>query len=510
MANVDLIEQKGRDFVIFAPATERVIFGFGNDPTPVTFPNVVAYRRVTSRRCATSVRLTAAEGGARNAAYSEALSALGLSEERLQRSSVKRREVHPVMQPDEVGGRYVTGEEALRSISVEDYDIVYPFGIGGLDRRRSAPQLRTDLEHIWLAAVTSCLHLKAADLRSIGVVLLVPDDFALGDIEVMLDVLFVDMAFKEVVVHSNSTAAAFGQGTSGGCIVHMDEGAVTVSCIEDGVLMPDSLHVLPFGGRHISQALHWMTQDAMPSAFCPELHPYDRCQLAALRDAACFLPQECTQAVLENQIQNAASVCASFRSSRQGEGEIRHISVGGAACVAPMGLFFPSLLLPHAVSVAESSRPVSEAFYSEILSDPETTGSSQTAPAARYLAISLDQAIVRSISAAENVEHRRRLYTSILVVGPCSHLKGLPDMLERCVLSALPPDEVIDTVEVIEPKGPSEQMLWKGGVVLGCLSDPWVRREEWTHEGKPNKLGKRDIARSRVYWMFKTETGIVM
>lgn len=357
-----------------------------------------------------------------------------------------------------------------------------------------------------MAAVQSMLDLKALEIREYGVVLIVPDSFGLGDIEIMVGALLQEMQFKEVVVHADSTAAAFGQGISGGCIVHVDDSCVRISCIEDGVLVPGSAKLLPFGGSQITHALHWMLQTTLPSEFNPHRKPCDKSRMNEIRDTVCFLPGEGPDTAVQNQIRNLPPV--QIVSSR----DIREIQVGAESCVAPMGLFYPPLLVPHGIYSSHRLQNSSEEFYSQILTDSENSKSVDGSRIECLGDLPLDAAIVKSISATDNVDHRRRLYTSILIVGCYSHLKGLGDMVERRVLSALPSDELIDTVAVLEPKWPSTSLIWKGGIILGSLSDHWVRRDEWidgVNLRKPNKFCKRDIPQSKVYWMFKTEIGLM-
>lgn len=499
-AVADLL-QKGRQFVVLCLGGEKLKVGIAGDEVPEEFPHVIAYRLESGTQTnSRTPELTQEERNAREVAYQEAWKALGLTGNASE-AVMTARDVDGMHEDEPCRDSVLTGDAVCALQSSGPYKIVYPLKMAGLDPNRSSWQLRSDLSIIWTSAVESVLKLQQSEIQEYGVVLIVPDSVGLGDIEIMVRVLLEDMMFKEVVVHADSTAAMFGQGISGGCIVHVDDASTRVSCIEDGVLVAGSLKLLPFGGHHIGNALSWMLRSKIPSDFSQRQRYGSR--MAQIRDDVCFLPGEGPESALETQIRNLPSV--QIQDDKYNTVEMH---VGVEACLAPMGLFFPHLLIPHAPCFPHTLKCASEAFYSQILSDTEN---SKTSNGSRLdcLKASLDAAIVQSISAAESVEHRRRLYTNILIVGACSHLTGLADMVERRVLSALPSDELIDTVAVLEPKWPSKDLIWKGGMVLGLLSDHWVKRDEWVNCGKPNKLGKRDIPQSKVYWMFKTEIGLM-
>lgn len=507
MAGIDQLLQR-RSFLVLCPTCEKLTLGIGSEQESFDFPQVVAYRRTTPTRNVPSNSCTSNDASRREAAFHHILRMLGIAETTsfAKVTGIKRNETQNMeLEPKSI----LTGDEVDRLTSLEEYIVVYPCQPGGLDATRSTSQLRNDLSHIWTAAIASKLQLSSSKIAEHGAALIVPDNYRLGDVEIMMDVLFRDIGFKEAVVHCDSTATAFGQGISGGCIVHFDGPSIRISCVEDGVLIAKSMKALPYGGEHIAKSLHWMLHSSFSSSFRPEIRPKDRCALIRFRDDVCFLPGEGPESLLESQIRSLEEVVVKTYLNKNVE-EIRKLKVSCEACVAPMGLFNPDLFLPHSPFLLSLRLQSSDAFYSQLVSDNTAQSVSQEFDVLHD--VGLDSAIVQSISASTDVDQRRRLYTHIVLTGPCSHLSGLSDMVERRVLLALPSDEVIDTVAVLEPKVPSRHLVWKGGQILGVLSDPWFQREEWmdgVNPYKPNKFGKREIPKSKVFWTLKTELGLV-
>jgi len=65
--------------------------------------------------------------------------------------------------------------------------------------------------------------------------------------------------------------------------------------------------------------------------------------------------------------------------------------------------------------------------------------------------------------------------------------KGLVGAVEERVLHAIPANEAVDTVEVLQQRTDPLIVSWKGGAILGILDyfsrDQWIHREDWVHGG---------------------------
>ncbi len=78
-------------------------------------------------------------------------------------------------------------------------------------------------------------------------------------------------------------AATFGAGLNLACVVDVGHEKVSISCVEDGISLPNTRIRLGYGGADITQTLHWLLQKC---AF-----PYTRCDPLYSRSDA-FLMQK--------------------------------------------------------------------------------------------------------------------------------------------------------------------------------------------------------------------------
>ncbi|TMS16383.1 Actin-related protein 8 [Larimichthys crocea] len=105
-------------------------------------------------------------------------------------------------------------------------------------------------------------------------------------------------------------------------------------------------------------------------------------------------------------------------------------------------------------------------------------------------ALGLDKAILYSIDCCASDETKRKMYSSILVVGGGLMFHGAQEFLLHRIINKMPPSfrRLVDNVEVItRPKDMDPQLIsWKGGAVLACLDttqEMWIHQREWQRFG---------------------------
>ncbi|XP_077585494.1 actin-related protein 8 [Stigmatopora nigra] len=105
-------------------------------------------------------------------------------------------------------------------------------------------------------------------------------------------------------------------------------------------------------------------------------------------------------------------------------------------------------------------------------------------------ALGLDKAILHSIDCCASDETKRKMYSSILVVGGGLLFHGAQEFLLHRIINKMPPSfrRLVDNVEVItRPKDMDPRSIsWKGGAVLACLDttqEMWIYQREWQRFG---------------------------
>lgn len=161
---------------------------------------------------------------------------------------------------------------------LKDFEVHWPFrGIRlNCDDRSELPAVLNDIVDIWTNALEQELEIKRANFKNMGAVLVVPDLADRVYIKELVQILMVDMGFKQVAVHQEGVSATYGAQMSNACVI--DVGAVksTVCCVEDGLILPDTRIVLNVGGDDITETFYVLMQQ---SCF-----PYKEMDLSRLYD----------------------------------------------------------------------------------------------------------------------------------------------------------------------------------------------------------------------------------
>lgn len=118
---------------------------------------------------------------------------------------------------------------------------------------KSIEQFKTDLLQIWSHLISKDLFIDLKDLKSYKVLLVIGNLAEKVLIESMLDVLIRDMKFEAVSVHQESIVSCFGAGITVGCVVDVGAEKTSISCVEDGLLIPETRIDLNIGGSDITR-----------------------------------------------------------------------------------------------------------------------------------------------------------------------------------------------------------------------------------------------------------------
>ncbi|XP_058084222.1 actin-related protein 9 isoform X2 [Magnolia sinica] len=396
---------------------------------------------------------------------------------------------------------FICGEEALRISSTEPYCLRHPIRRGHLNISQHYPtqQVIEDLHAIWDWILNEKLHIPQADRNMFSAILVVPETFDSREIKEVLSIVLRDLRFGSAVVHQEGIAAIFGNGLSTACVVNMGAQVTSVICIDDGVALPTTSVTLPFGGEDISRCLLWVQRhhQTWPTIRTdPLAKPVDLLMLNKLKESYCLI---CGGEL------DAVTVVHSYED---GMPAVAHKTRMSALNVPPMGLFYPQLLVPD-----EYPPPPRSWFhdYEDMLEDSWHMDFPRRPdmPDGMFLGVNggvnmwenypvfpirpkkeenlgLADAITSSILSAGRIDLQRKLFCSIQLIGGVALTGGLVGAVEERVLHAIPANEAIDTVEVLQSRTDPNFVTWKGGAILGVLDftrDGWIHREDWIHNG---------------------------
>lgn len=96
------------------------------------------------------------------------------------------------------------------------------------------------------------LGISPRDFSAYSVLLLVPDAFSRADLRALGTLLLTHMGFAAINVQTEGLCAMFGAGLSAACIVDVGATSIGVSCVEEGLVLPETRVPLAYGGRDVS------------------------------------------------------------------------------------------------------------------------------------------------------------------------------------------------------------------------------------------------------------------
>jgi len=109
-----------------------------------------------------------------------------------------------------------------------------------------------------LYALSTHLGIKEQDLKEYSAILILPDIYDHVYLREMVDLLFRALGFKQICLQQESLCACFGAGLGSACVVDIGATTTSVSCVEEGWVLPDTRIQLPIGGDDITTVLAGM------------------------------------------------------------------------------------------------------------------------------------------------------------------------------------------------------------------------------------------------------------
>ncbi|XP_071732517.1 actin-related protein 9 [Rutidosis leptorrhynchoides] len=407
---------------------------------------------------------------------------------------------------------YICGEEAMRISPTEPYCLRRPIRRGHLNisQHYSMQQVLEDLQAIWDWILIEKLHISHSERSMYSALIVVPETFDNREIKEILSVVLRDLRFSSAVVHQEGLAAVFGNGLSTACVVNIGGQVTSVICVEDGVALPHTQITLRFGGEDISRCLLWTQrhhQTWPPIRTDAIAKPIDLLMLNTLKESYCQINEGVVEAV------------GVVHSYEDGLPPGSHKTKLTALNVAPMGLFYPTLLVPDVYPPPPRSwfkdyedmledtwhvdfprRPDAPDVYYPGMSNPLQMWDNNypyvmsNNQQKKEENIGLALAISNSILSTGRIDLQRKLFCSMQLIGGVALTNGLISAVEDRVINAIPSNEAIDVVEVLQSRTNPSYVAWRGGAILGVIDygqEAWIHREDWIQNGVHVAAGRK-------------------
>ncbi|CAO3659418.1 unnamed protein product [Umbelopsis ramanniana] len=450
---------------------------------------------------------------------------------------------------------HFVGEKAL-NLPLDanpDYGLFYPMQYGQLNSvdYTSLQEVVGDLQAIWTESIQSELEIEEAEFKNFNAILVIPDVYNRNHISEIVTMMLRYMKFRGVCVQQESTCATFGAGTSMACVVDIGAQKTSVSCVEDGLCIPDSRITLPMGGDDITTVFaSFLKRNKFPYSNMDISLSYNWRLFEGLKEKWCTL----------NEAEISVQVYDFFVRVPEKPTRKFQCKVYEEVFLAPLCLIFPGILDPDRKAITAqkwSSENVIDDIADEagvaavqtqpapavtlpVKSKPSTPLPSGLSPSVKpatapstptasdnvdspapaeteditptqsnvatsespmspekvedaYIPTPIDTAIAQSIliSSSNSEERMKKFFTSIILVGGGGKIVNMDRLLEDCILStSLARKHGVDKVEILPaPRELDPRLLvWKGAYVLSKLEST---NEMWIGQDEWNEVGVR-------------------
>jgi actin-related protein 8 len=245
-------------------------------------------------------------------------------------------------------GDVISGE-AVFLCDPSEYKVVFPFRHGRLAIGSALAPVLEQQTLIIRDALTEDLRLTPRECAKLSCSLCVPDQLNAREIRELCDIVIKRLGFGEVFLHQESVLSCFGAGMASACVVDIGAQKSRVTCVEDGIVIPNTSFCLPYGGDDVTDLLLTLLkkpQGALSSCHLESM--LDKVQLDELKRRGCHLwAQDTTIPVFKGAL---------WQHSATESGQRHNFTMSSEACIAPLLLFNTSLLNPARILHAPAAQ----------------------------------------------------------------------------------------------------------------------------------------------------------
>ncbi|KAI0286071.1 hypothetical protein BGY98DRAFT_944817 [Russula aff. rugulosa BPL654] len=129
--------------------------------------------------------------------------------------------------------------------------------------------------------------------EGLSAVLVIPDYYDRPYVRDMVQLLLIRMGFKQLCVQQESLAATYGAGISSACVVDIGATTVSIACVDEGMVIPETRISLNMGGDYITEFLYVLLERiCFPYRDIDLARSYDWHVLEDLKSRLCTLTEE--------------------------------------------------------------------------------------------------------------------------------------------------------------------------------------------------------------------------
>ena len=153
------------------------------------------------------------------------------------------------------------GREALCIPSNnKDYEIRFPIKYGYFNSDFNFYIILNDLSLILKYCFEKILKINENDFKNYSIVYIIPDLFIKTEIKAMINLFFKYFGFKNIFLHLESVMSSFGLAIQSSCVVDIGSDKINVCCVDEGMIIENTLIRKNLGGKEITKLLYLITK----------------------------------------------------------------------------------------------------------------------------------------------------------------------------------------------------------------------------------------------------------
>ena len=153
------------------------------------------------------------------------------------------------------------GREALCIPSNNnDYEVRFPIKYGYFNPEFNFYTVLNDISLILNYCFEKILKINQNDFKNYNIVYIIPDLFIKTEIKAMINLFFKYFGFKNIFLHLESVMSSFGLAIQSSCVVDIGSDKVNICCVDEGMIIENTLIRKNLGGKEITKLLYLITK----------------------------------------------------------------------------------------------------------------------------------------------------------------------------------------------------------------------------------------------------------
>ena len=153
------------------------------------------------------------------------------------------------------------GREALCiPTNNNDYEVRFPIKYGYFNSEYNFYIVLNDLSLILNYCFEKILKINQDDFKNFNIVYIIPDLFIKTEIKAMINLFFKYFGFKNIFLHLESVMSSFGLAIQSSCVVDIGSDKVNICCVDEGMIIENTLIRKNLGGKEITKLLYLITK----------------------------------------------------------------------------------------------------------------------------------------------------------------------------------------------------------------------------------------------------------